>query len=1148
MSSIFDKIKNNEIIAHLEKKDGRFVVHDSLSLALTVGALYTKKPQRLCVVASNLYAAQQVYEALVTMLGEEHVLFFPQDEVLRLDVEAYSKEMLAQRLYVLEKCLEEKNAVLVCHVASLTRFLPEKELFERNSLHFEVGKSYSLEETIRKLISLSFTRVNKIDQSLQFALRGDILDIYPINEENPIRIEFFDDEVESIRFFSLNDQLSLKSVDKIDIYPASDLLLDEESLKGVEPALEKELIKCKDKIPYDAYLNLEKRVRNDIEEIKEEGLGEKFYKYYSFIYKQKCNVLDYFNPDLTIVYDKEKCDSSYEFLISQSYLYYVELCKAGLALSSYNLFDDYLASLEHSKRNIFTHSTYENDKDIELGIRAISNVAPNIMKSIQIINKYLEEGKKVVVCLDNSQYETYKLYLDDANVKYEEINFNEVPSSLAICHYKLNDGFELINEKIIYLSAKEIFGYKPSISKFLHRYKQAKVIKSYEELEIGDYVVHEESGIGRFEGIVTLKTLDVHKDFLKIHYAGSDVLYVPLEQFKLVRKFVSKEGAVPKINKLNGTDWARTKNRIKDKINNLAERLLLLYAQRNAELGFAFKEDDEFQKAFEKAFPFPLTEDQEKAVEEIKKDMMSPHPMDRLLCGDVGFGKTEVAFRAAFKAILSGAQVALLCPTTLLARQHYERALERFSLFGVRIAMFSRFVPLSEQKRMMQDIKEGKVHLIIGTHRLLSKEIVIPNLKLLIVDEEQRFGVEHKERIKEVARGIDVLTLSATPIPRTLQMSLLGIRSLSLLSSAPSNRMPIQTYVAPYQDNLVKEAIERELARGGQVFYLHNNTSTIVSKANKIAKMINGARISVVHGQMDKEDIEDTMTRFYNNEINILVCTSIIETGLDIANANTMIIEEADHFGLSQLYQIKGRVGRSDRIAYAYLLYNKDKELSDISKKRLKAIKDFTELGSGYKIAQRDLTIRGAGDILGPEQAGFIDTVGVDMYIKLLNEVLQEKQGTIAKEKVVKVNNLSIDAYIPSSYATDGDKLELYQEIQTLNTIPQLEIFASKLKDVYGKLPPQVELLIRKRRIDILGNSANIEAIKEESGAIVVLLTQEISSINRIGIILFEKLGEVAKHVVASFEDRKIKLRLKKSSLYVDELEKLLSTIGSLKG
>ena len=615
-----------------------------------------------------------------------------------------------------------------------------------------------------------------------------------------------------------------------------------------------------------------------------------------------------------------------------------------------------------------------------------------------------------------------------------------------------------------------------------------------------------------------------------------------------MRKFVSKEGAVPKINKLNGTDWARTKNRIKDKINNLAERLLLLYAQRNAELGFAFKEDDEFQKAFERAFPFPLTEDQEKAVEEIKKDMMSPHPMDRLLCGDVGFGKTEVAFRAAFKAILSGAQVALLCPTTLLARQHYERALERFSLFGVRIAMFSRFVPLSEQKRMMQDIKEGKVHLIIGTHRLLSKEIVIPNLKLLIVDEEQRFGVEHKERIKEVAHGIDVLTLSATPIPRTLQMSLLGIRSLSLLSSAPSNRMPIQTYVAPYQDNLVKEAIERELARGGQVFYLHNNTSTIVSKANKIAKMINGAKISVVHGQMDKEDIEDTMSRFYNNEINILVCTSIIETGLDIANANTMIIEEADHFGLSQLYQIKGRVGRSDRIAYAYLLYNKDKELSDISKKRLKAIKDFTELGSGYKIAQRDLTIRGAGDILGPEQAGFIDTVGVDMYIKLLNEVLQEKQGTIAKEKVVKVNNLSIDAYIPSSYATDGDKLELYQEIQTLNTIPQLEIFASKLKDVYGKLPPQVELLIRKRRIDILGNSANVEAIKEESGAIVVLLTKEISSINRIGIILFEKLGEVAKHVVASFEDRKIKLRLKKSSLYVDELEKLLSTIGSLKG
>ncbi|MGN1295269.1 MAG: DEAD/DEAH box helicase, partial [Bacilli bacterium] len=776
MSTIFDKIKNNDVIAHLEKKDGRFVVQDSLSLALTVGTLYSQKPQRLCVVSSNLYSAQQVYESLVSLLGEEHVLFFPQDEVLRLDVEAYSKEMLAQRLYVLGKCLENKSAILVCHVASLTRYLPEKKLFEKNSLHFEVGKSYSIDGIIRKLIALSFTRVNKIDQSLQFALRGDILDIFPINQDNPIRIEFFDDEIESIRFFSMNDQLSIKNIDKVDIYPATDLLLDDEDKNNVASLLEAELVKCKDKIPYDAYLNLDQRIRNDIDEIVNEGIREKDYKYYSFIYKHKCNILDYFNPDLTIVYDKEKCDNSYEFLISQSYLYYSELCKAGLALSSYNLFDDYLESLEHSHRNLVTHSTYEGDNDVELGIRAVTNVAPNIMKSIDIINEYIDEGKKVIVCLDDVQYETYKLYLDDANEKYEEILFSGFPSSsLALCHYKLSDGFELIKEKIIYLSAKEIFGYKPSVSKFLHRYKQAKVIKSYEELEIGDYVVHEESGIGRFEGIVTLKTLDVHKDFLKIHYAGSDVLYVPLEQFKLVRKFVSKEGAVPKINKLNGTDWARTKNRIKDKINNLAERLLLLYAQRNAELGFAFKEDDEFQKAFEKAFPFPLTDDQEKAVEDIKKDMMSPHPMDRLLCGDVGFGKTEVAFRAAFKAILSGAQVALLCPTTLLARQHYERALERFSLFGVRIAMFSRFVPLSEQKKLMQDIKDEKVHLIIGTHRLLSKEIVIPKLKLLIVDEEQRFGVEHKERIKEVARGIDVLTLSATPIPRTLQMSLLGI-------------------------------------------------------------------------------------------------------------------------------------------------------------------------------------------------------------------------------------------------------------------------------------------------------------------------------------------------------------------------------------
>ena len=1149
MNSIFDKLQNNVVISHLNSKVGRFVVHDTLSMALMSATLFKKKPQRICLVASNLYIAQQLYENLISLIGEENTLFFPQDEVMRLDVEAYSKEMLSQRLFVLEKSLSsDKPCILITHIASLTRFLPKKELFIANSLCFKVGERYQINDVIERLTKLGFIRVNKIDQSLQFALRGDILDIFPINEDCPIRIEFFDDEIESMRKFSISDQLSKNKIDKVNIYPASDLLIDEDTSKvSIEENLMKQVELCKGKVPQDIYINIQKRVKKDIEDIELNGINESHYKYYSFIEKEKNNVLDYFSPSLTIVYDEEKCQDSFNFLVSQTYEYYIELFKAGLCLSKYELFDDYLEALHHTKEIIFTHSTYLNENDIELKIRAVSEIAPNISKSIEIINKYIDEDKKVIVVLEENQYDTYISYLKEYQIDFEEILIDEIPSkNLGIVKYKLSDGFELIEENIVYLSAKEIFGYKPHLSKFLNRYKQAKILKNYEELEIGDYVVHEESGIGKFDGIVTLEVQGIHKDFLKIQYAGTDVLYVPLEQFKLVRKFVSKEGAVPKINRLNGVDWERTKNKIKDKVNNLAERLLKLYAERNQVEGFACKKDDEFQEAFEKAFPYPLTEDQSLAIKDIKKDMESPHPMDRLLCGDVGFGKTEVAFRAAFKAILSGAQVALLCPTTILARQHYERAIERFSLFGVRIAMFSRFISESIQRKQIEDIKQGKIHFIIGTHRILSKDIEIPNLKLLIVDEEQRFGVEHKERIKEVSKNIDVLTLTATPIPRTLQMSLLGIRSLSQLQGAPMNRMPIQTYVAPYQESLIKEAIERELARGGQVFYLHNNTSTIHTKANKLAKLIKGSKVDVVHGKMDKEAIEDVMTRFYNNENNILVCTSIIETGLDISNANTIIIENADHFGLAQLYQIKGRVGRSNRIAYAYLLYNDNKELTDISKKRLKAIKDFTELGSGYKIAQRDLTIRGAGDILGPEQAGFIDTVGIDMYIKLLNEVIEEKKGIIKKEDEIKISNVSVDAYIPKKYALDGDKLELYQEIQQITSISDLTLFRAKLEDIYGKLPQEVEMLLVKRKIDILASHPNIDSMVEEMGGVTVVLSKEASSINRIGVTLFEKMGKMAKNVKGAYINRQIKLKLMKNSNFVDELEKMLTIISSI--
>ena len=1144
MLNLFKKIEDSDFTTHLLNGDGRFVVFDSLSMALAISSAFRKKEQRILVNCPNLYAAQEVYEHLINLLGDDKLLFFPQDEIVRIDVNAYSKEMLSQRLFVMEESLKLENKVLICHSASLTRFLPDVKQFESLVISLEVNKEYPIKEIVNKLIDQGYIRVNKIDGPLQFALRGDILDIYPIDCDRPTRIEFFDDQVESIRKFDIATQLSDEEISSISIYPASDIILSKEEKENLCKILTEKVQSYRNELDYEAYQRLEERINKDIELIKENQITEGLYKYLSLLNNKPTNIADYFIPELTICFDKDKCLSSFDFLNEQSYAYFSELYKDGYALKNYLFFMDLSDALSKCKNIKYTYSFYVDKNDIELPIRSIPEVAPNVFQAIENIKNYIENGKQVIVCLQD-QYDSFIEYLRGFDVKFEEITSEiSLENPLCIVNFDLREGIELYKENQIFLSKKEIYGYRIKVSRFLHRYRNAKILKSYEELNPGDYVVHEECGIGQFDEIVNLEVQGIHKDFLKIKYAGTGVLYVPLEQFKLVRKYVSKEGAVPKLNKLGGTEWEKTKAKIKNRVNDLAERLIKLYAERNSTPGFSCKEDDELQIAFEKAFPYVLTEDQEKAVAEIKKDLESPHPMDRLLCGDVGFGKTEVAFRAAFKVILSGGQVSLLCPTTLLCRQHYQRAIERFSLFGVKIAQFSRFVPASVQKKQIEEIKEGKIHLIIGTHRLLSKEIVIPNLRLLIVDEEQRFGVEHKERIKEVSKNIDVLTLSATPIPRTLQMSLLGIRNLSQLQSAPSNRMPIQTYVSYQNDNLIKEAIERELARKGQVYYLHNQTASIYSTMNKINKLVKNARVGVVHGKMDKEEIEVIMNSFYNGEIDVLVCTSIIETGLDISNVNTILIENADNFGLAQLYQIKGRVGRSNRIAYAYLMYNEKKEMSEVAKKRLKAIKDFTELGSGFKIAQRDLTIRGAGDILGPEQAGFIDTVGIDMYIKLLNEVIKEKQGQVEKKKQIKVTNLALNAFIPKSYANDGDKLEIYQEIQDITTIAELEVFKGKLKDIYGNIPQELQVLLRKRKIDIMSSSVFIESMEEANNNINIVLTKEASSINRIGINLFNNLGNVVKSLRVSFVDRQIRIKLIKNNNYLDELEKTLDAIN----
>lgn len=1135
--NLLDLIYNDDSINKLNNREGRLVINNTLACSYLVSGVFLKKQKNILLVASSMYNAQILYEQIASLVGEDNCLLFPVDEIYHQTNYSYSKEMLSQRLYVMDKCLDNKKRILISHVEGVTRFLPNPELYKLNTLFLEKNKSYNLNNLVNSLINMGFTRVNKIDQSLQFALRGDILDIFPINLDKPIRIEFFDDEIESIRYFEIESQTSIEEIDNIKIFPATDLLIEDFNY-GKENILNKLNIDLK-RLKIEEREKLINKVNEDLINMESGSFDENYYSYFHYFQKEIFNIASYFKSDLTLIYQKEEVDKYIEIQKEENDESINELFSNGLSLFDKN----YSLSFENALHDYLYSYGYEQaENDYSLLIKNIPFVSNNILSSLNLINEYSKKGYKIVICLKDN-FDKYAEFLKNNNVEFEFID-NNLPNNIGLYKYDLNIGF-IYKDKVLFLSKKEIFNYKQNLNIFSSRYKKATILNSYDELSVDDYVVHEENGIGQYKGIVNLTANGITSDYLKVLYANNQYLYIPLEKFSRIRKYVSKEGSVPRLSKLGGKDWANVKEKIKNQVNFLADRLLALYAEREITPGISFKEDDEFQKEFEDAFPYQMTRDQQKALEEIKLDMEKPTPMDRLLCGDVGFGKTEVAFRAAFKAILSNKQVALLCPTTILAKQHYDVANSRFSLFGVNIALFSRFVSAKIQNENIKLIKEGKIHLIIGTHRLLSKDIEIPNLGLLIVDEEQRFGVEHKERIKEISKNVDVLTLTATPIPRTLQMSLLGIRNLSQLQTPPSSRMPIQTYVTEYNPHLAKEVICRELSRGGQVFYLYNLVSTIFQKAEQIKKAIPNARVGVVHAKMDSEDIDKIMTEFYLGNIDVLVCTSIVESGLDVPNANTILIENSDKFGLSQLYQIKGRVGRSNRVAYAYLFYNKNKELTPEAEKRLKAIKEFASLGSGYKIAEKDLSIRGAGDILGSQQSGFIDSVGIDMYVNILSEVINEKKGIKKIDKKIKSTNITIGGYIPSNYALDTDKIQIYQEIEDTQTIASIELLRRKLKDIYGKLPKEVEKILLKRKIDILASSSNIESVYEDN-MINIILTKEISLTNGVATMLSNKLSVIKDDIFVRVIDKKFIIKIQKNKESQNNLLYILEVINTL--
>lgn len=1133
----------------LDEEKGNFVISDEVATSLFLADIEKEIPASYVILANNLYSAQTIYENLLNYFPEDNLAFFPSDELLRSEVLSSSYELMSQRLYAMGQLLNKGNHILITHPSALMRFLPSKETFKSHTLLLQKGNSYSLEKIKLSLLEMGYKRVNKVDQSLQFALRGDILDVYSVNLPYPVRIEFFDDVIEEIKYFDIPTQSSTNSISSVYLLSATEYLLSKEEKTNLVTKIDEKLEEEGKKLPSDIFSILKENTLKDIEDLLNGSPRSSLYRYFAYGREEGISILDYIDARNVIVMDKDGFLAGVETLEEDANKYLKELKDNHLILPCLREYLSLNEALGENKKVLWCQKFISSPLDQDFKVRPVNKVIPGIAGIVPAIEYYLNERNKVVISLSEPhQRETIKTFLKEAKLDFEEVkDFNLPKGKLGIGNASLKKGFEIPASKIVYFSSSDLFGGSYSSSRFSSRFKNATILKSYEELKPGDYIVHEANGIGQFLEIVTLENEGIHRDYLKIGYANNEILYVPLEQFRLVRKYAGREGARPTLSHLFSGDWEKKKKKIKERVNLLAERLIALYGNRAKEKGFAFPKDDEMQDRFEREFPFPLTVDQQKSLEEIKADMEKDEPMDRLLCGDVGFGKTEVAFRAAFKAVSAGKQVALLCPTTLLARQHYEVALERFATFGVRISLLSRLVPSAIQKSAIKSIEEGTTDLIIGTHRLLSKDVRYKNLGLLIVDEEQRFGVEQKEKIKEIKQNVDVLTLSATPIPRTLQMSLIGIRALSEINSAPARRMPIQTYVTPYKGAVAIELIQRELSRNGQVFYVYNKVFSIYSKASELARALPNAKIGVVHGKMEKEEIEDTMEKFYNGEINLLICTSIVENGIDVPNANMIIVEDADHFGLSQLYQIKGRVGRGDRIAYAYLMYRPNDKMNEDAVKRLKAIEEFTELGSGYKIAQRDLMIRGAGDILGPEQAGFIDTVGLDLYLKLLGEAIENKKQNILEDTPQKANSaLSLDAYIPKNYANTSDKIELYQTLENTKSEDEVDKFENKVRDIYGRLPKEMQLLLKKRKMDVLLSSDAFEGLEELRNHIDIRLSSLFSSINGIGLELFNVLTPYLNKVEVTYVEKRLRLRLKKENDWPNDLYKILKEVSSL--
>ncbi|PKM46316.1 MAG: transcription-repair coupling factor [Firmicutes bacterium HGW-Firmicutes-8] len=1061
---------------------------------LTAGLVETGR-QPVLFLANGSQSAKKKAADLKTLLPDREVLLFPDLDPVPFGAIAQSREVMALRLKALQAVLSSKDVVLVAPIESLLKKLIPPQVFREHCMTIQVGQRVDLTDTFRRLVGQGYERVDMVEGPGHFSVRGGILDIFPLTYTDPVRIEFFDDEVDSIRDFIVETQRSLEKRGQITIPPAREAVFPPGRIPAALPGIEKEyltqkvmLLKAGKKA---AHKRLTERMDELLEKFRQSAVPEGTEAVFPLLYPDGVTLFDYF-PEKAIVFLEEPArqTESLENRVREQAETHTNLLEQGLALPSqlknYATCEELKKILARIVRVAFSLLP----KQDEAKPRNIVHFSAKTMhlfkgKTDLLIEEIrtLKENKFAVIIFagTKSRAEKIKELFKDHNI-FSGVE-DGLPDKLTageviITCGALEAGFELTPVKLAVITDWEIYGQSKKNRAARTHVQQGAKISHFSDLRPGDYVVHVNHGIGKYVGIKQLEVDGVRKDYLFVQYAGEDKLYVPTDQIGLIQKYLGAEATAPKLYKLGGAEWHRVKQKVRESVKDLANDLIALYAARQKIPGFKFSPDTVWQREFEDAFPYEETPDQLKAIEEIKNDMETPRPMDRLLCGDVGFGKTEVAVRAAFKAVMDNKQAAVLVPTTILAQQHYNTFIERFAGYPIQVEMLSRFKKAGEQKNILNKVKKGAVDVIIGTHRLLQQDISFKDLGLVIIDEEQRFGVVHKEKLKYLRQNVDVLTLTATPIPRTLHMALIGARDMSILESPPEDRFPVQTYVLEYNLEIVADAIRREINRGGQVYFVHNRVMDIDKSARLLQAVIPEARLVVVHGQMREDQLERRMLDFIAGKYDSLICTTIIETGLDIPNVNTLILDEAEKMGLSQLHQLRGRVGRSHRLAYAYFTYKKDKVLSEIAEKRLHAIREFTEFGAGFKIAMRDLEIRGAGNILGPEQHGHMMAVGFDMYCRLLDEAVDELRGESPEQRPEPNLDLNLNAFISDQYISDpATKIDVYKKIMHIENQADSEDVGEELVDRFGDIPEPVLNLVSIARIKALAAKTEIQSI-----------------------------------------------------------------------